>query len=68
MSALTQALIREIKSASETVQQEVLDFVVFLKTKERSRNEGRENLLPLAQMAWGPAWDTPEEDEAWRDL
>ena len=68
MSALTQTLIREIKSAPEAVQQEVLDFVVFLKTKERSRNEARENLLPLAQTAWDPDWGTPQENEAWRDL
>ena len=68
MSALTQTLIEEIKSAPELVQQEVLDFLVFLKNKEIARSEGRENLLPLAQAAWGGDWDTPEEDEAWRDL
>ena len=68
MSALTQTLIREIESASETVQQEVLAFVVFLKSTERNRSEGRDNLISLAQTAWGPDWDTPGEDEAWRDL
>jgi len=68
MSALTHTLIEEIKSAPEPVQQEVLDFLVFLKTKETARGEGHENLLALAQTAWGPDWNTPEEDEAWRDL
>ena len=68
MSALTQTLIEEIKSAPEPVQQQVLDFLVFLKTKETARAEGREHLLPLANSAWGPDWDTPEEDKAWRDL
>ena len=68
MSAFTQTLIDEIKSAPENVQQEVFDFLVFLKTKETARTEGRENLLPLAQTAWGADWDTPEEDAAWRDL
>ena len=68
MSELTQTLIDEIKSAPETVQQEVLDFLVFLKTQKTARSEGRENLLPLAQTAWGPDWAAPEEDEAWRDL
>ena len=66
MSTLTHTLIEEIKSAPEPVQREVLDFLVFLKTRESS--EGRENLLPLAQTAWAVDWDTPEEDEAWRDL
>jgi hypothetical protein len=68
MSALILTLIREIESASEPVQQEVLDFLMFLKARERSRNEGIGNLLPLAQTAWRRDWDTPEEDEAWRDL
>ena len=68
MSALTQTLIEEIKSAPEAVQKEVFDFLVFLKTKDAVRDEGRENLLALAQTAWGPDWDTPAEDEAWRDL
>ena len=66
MSTLTHTLIEEIKSAPEPVQREGLDFLVFLKT--RGSSEGRENLLPLAQTAWAADWDTPEEDEAWRDL
>jgi hypothetical protein len=68
MSALSLKLIEEITSAPETVQQEVLDFLLSIKTKEAPRDDNRENLLSLAQTAWGPDWDTPEEDEAWRDL
>jgi len=68
MSALSLKVIEEITSAPETVQQEVLDFLVSLKSKEAARGDSRENLLPLAQSAWGPDWNTPEEDEAWRDL
>jgi len=68
MSALSLKLIEEIRSAPETVQQEVLDFLVLIKTKEAARGDCRENLLALAQTAWGPDWGTPEEDEAWRDL
>ena len=68
MSALTHALIEEIKTAPEPVQREVMDFLVFLKAQQRARQEGREDLLPLAQTAWGPDWNTPGEDEAWRDL
>ena len=68
MSTLTKSLIQELEAAPETVQREVFDFLVFLKTKETARGEGRESLLPLAQTAWAADWDTPEEDEAWRDL
>ena len=68
MSALTQTLIEEIKSAPEAVQQEVLNFLVLLKRKASARGEGGEDLLPLAQTAWSADWDTPEKDEAWRDL
>ena len=66
MSTLTQSLIEEIKTAPESVQREVFDFLAFLKAREKG--EGRENLLPLAQTAWAADWNTPEEDAAWRDL
>lgn len=68
MSSLTQTLIEEIKTAPEAVQQEVLDFLAFLKARQIAHAEGGENLLPLAQTAWSADWNTPEEDEAWRDL
>jgi hypothetical protein len=68
MSTLTRKLIEEIESAPEAVQTEVLEFLVFLKAKETARGDGRENLLALAQTAWGPDWGIREEDEAWRDL
>jgi len=68
MSTLTKALIEEIEAAPEPVQREVFDFLVFLQSKESVRGEGREDLLPLAQTAWAVDWNTPEEDEAWRDL
>ena len=68
MSALSMKLIEEITSAPETVQQEVLDFLVLLKSKETACGDGRESLMSLAQSAWGPDWATAEEDEAWRDL
>lgn len=68
MSTTTETLIEEIKTAPESVQREVFDFLVFLKARLNAQAEGRENLLPLAQTAWAADWDTPEEDEAWRDL
>jgi hypothetical protein len=68
MSTLTRTLIEEIKAAPETVQKEVFDFLAFLKARQAAQSEGREDLLPLAQTAWGADWNTPEEEEAWRDL
>ena len=68
MSTLTKTLIEEIETAPETVQREVFDFLVFLKARRAAGEEGKENLLPLAQTAWAADWNTPEEDEAWRDL
>jgi hypothetical protein len=65
MSALTATLIDEIKSAPEPVQREILDFLTFLKSRH---SETSADLLPLAQTAWALDWNTPEEDEAWRDL
>jgi hypothetical protein len=68
MSTLTQTLFTEIESAPEPVQREVLDFVVFLKTRGSVAREGAESLLPLAGRAWDADWNTPEEDAAWRNL
>lgn len=68
MSTLTRTLIDEIKTAPEAVQREIFDFIVFLKTRQTAHANGGEDLLPLAQTAWGADWNTPQEDEAWRDL
>ena len=68
MSETTQTLIEEIRTAPEDVQREVFDFLVFLKARLHAQAEGAESLLPLAQTAWTADWNTPEEDEAWRDL
>lgn len=68
MSTLTKTLIEEIKTAPGIVQQEVFDFLIFLKARRSGQAEGGEHLLPLAQTAWAADWNTPEEDEAWRDL
>ena len=68
MSTLTKTLIEEIKSAPEPIQREVFDFLVFLKARRGPPDEGAENLLPLAHTAWASDWNSPQEDEAWRDL
>jgi hypothetical protein len=65
MTALTQSIIDEVKSATEPVQWEVWDFLLFLKSR---RDGAKDDLPPLAQSAWAKDWDKPEEDAAWRDL
>jgi hypothetical protein len=67
MNTLTQTLIAEIQAAPQEVQQEVFDFLEFLKAR-RLPTADRENLLPLAQAAWAAEWESPEENEAWRSL
>jgi len=68
MSTLTDTLIEELRTAPEAVQREVLDFLRFLKARHAARDEGREDLWPLAASAWAGDWSRPEEDEAWSDL
>lgn len=68
MDTLTQTLIEEIKTASDEVQREVLDFLVFVKARHTAEAERAQSLLPLAETAWAADWNTPEEDEVWRDL
>ncbi len=65
MTALTQSIIDEVKTATEPVQREVWDFLLFLKSR---RGGVKDDLMPLAQSAWAKDWDKPEEDAAWRDL
>ena len=68
MSALTNTLIEEIKTAPEPLQRELFDFLVRWKTRAAAGRDGGDDRLPLAQSAWAADWNTPEEDEARRDL
>jgi hypothetical protein len=70
MSPITKSLIEELEHAPESVQREVLAFLRHLRVRGAG-NDGSEDvhaLLPLAESAWAVDWDTPEEDEAWRNL
>jgi hypothetical protein len=68
MSGLTKVLIEELQTAPDSVQREVHDFLVFLMERRKRETSADENLLVLAESAWAADWNTPEEDEAWRDL
>ena len=70
MSPITKSLIEELEHAPESVQREELAFLRHLRARGAG-NDGSEDvhaLLPLAESAWAVDWDTPEEDEAWRNL
>ncbi len=70
MSPLTKTLIEELEHVPESVQREVLAFLRHLRIRDAGGEGGEEAnaLLPLAESAWAADWDTPEEDEAWRNL
>ncbi|MBW2067173.1 MAG: DUF2281 domain-containing protein [Deltaproteobacteria bacterium] len=60
-----QTVIREINDLPETLLQEVLDFVRFLKARTARRPS--ETALS-SETVLRKDWLKPEEDEAWRDL
>ena len=61
----TQELIsKEVENLPEALQQEVYDFVRFLREKFDNGFDG----LLLSQSALAKDWDTPEEDAAWANL
>ncbi len=45
MSTTTHTLIEEIKTAPESVQREVFDFLIFLKARQNTQAEDAEGLL-----------------------
>ena len=70
MSPLTKSLIEVIEHAPESVQREVLACLRHLRARGAG-NDGSGDvhaLLPLGESAWAADWDTPAEDEAWRNL
>jgi len=70
MSPRAKSLIEELEHAPESVQREVLACLRHLRARGAG-NDGSEDvhaLLPLAESAWAVDWDTPEEDDAWRNL
>ena len=56
---------QELEVLPEPLQQEVYDFVRFLKS--RSEEESPHGLL-LSETVLARDWNTPEEDAAWAGL
>ena len=56
---------KELAALPEALQQEVYDFVCFLKVKS---DHDVFNGLVASQAVLAREWDTPEEDAAWASL
>lgn len=58
-------LVKEIKELPDDKLQEVIDFVQFLKSKQRDEEMG---ITLVSEPSLATDWNKPEEDEAWSDL
>lgn len=63
--ASKEQLLDEIQQIPDSLVEEVLDFVRFLKVKHQQTQ--RETAL-LSESALAKDWLRPEEEEAWREL
>ena len=62
-------LIRETEAIPETLAEEVLDFLRFIKVRRYSEGEEIDTKnIDLSKTTFAQDWDSPEEDEAWKDL
>jgi hypothetical protein len=61
----TELVGKELAELPETLQQEVYDFVRFLRAK--AKDEKFDGLL-LSESALAKDWNTPEENAAWANL
>ena len=60
---MTQKAIQELESLPDELLDEVLDFARYLKARRARTDDAL-----LSEAALAREWNTPEEDEAWRDL
>ncbi|MBX2914780.1 MAG: hypothetical protein KF856_05845 [Cyclobacteriaceae bacterium] len=60
-------LTEEIKKTPEAILKELYDFLMFLKQKEGNAND--KLLTHLAsEKVLSRDWESPEDDEAWKNL
>ena len=59
-------LLVKIEGVSESTLKEVLDFLLFLESKEAQKEQLEISFLSEASLA--DYWLTPEEDEVWQHL
>ncbi len=61
-------LSEEIKNSPENVLRELYDFLLFLKYKKRNNSDDTAKTHLISEKVLSRDWDTPEEDEAWKNL
>ncbi len=64
--SVKEQLIKEIEKTSDSTLKEVLDFLLFIKSRELQQEQLEISLLSEPSLA--EDWLTPEEDEAWQHL
>ena len=63
---IKEQLLQEIDQTPTPILKEVLNFLLFVRSKEMQREEFEVSLLSEPILA--EEWLTPEEDEAWQHL
>lgn len=63
---IKEQLLKEIEKTSDSTLKEVLDFLLFIKSRELQQEQLEISLLSEPSLA--EDWLTPEEDEAWQHL
>lgn len=64
--SIKERLIQEIETTPDSTLKEVLDFLLFIKSRELQQEQLEMSLLSEPSLA--ADWLTPEEDEAWQHL
>jgi hypothetical protein len=64
--SVKEQLLKEIEKTSDSTLKEVLDFLLFIKSRELQQEQLEISLLSEPSLA--EDWLTPEEDEAWQHL
>jgi len=64
--SIKEQILKEIEKTSDSTLKEVLDFLLFIKTRELQKEQLEISLLSEPILA--EDWLTPEEDEAWQHL
>jgi hypothetical protein len=65
-TSIKEQLLEEIDKITDSTLKEILDFLLFIKTRETQREQLEISLLSEPLLA--EDWLTPEEDEAWQHL
>lgn len=63
-----EALSEEIKNIPEALLNELYDYLLFLKYKKSGKKKDNLPIQAASEKVLSREWDTPEEDEAWKNL